>query len=48
MKSRVHTRTIGLRPWVELEPTEHPLALEQREGMGPDRIAALYHLYGGK
>jgi hypothetical protein len=45
LKSRVHTRAMGLRPWVELEPTEHPLAVEQREGIGPDRIAALYHLH---
>jgi hypothetical protein len=45
LKSRVHTRAVGLRPSVELEPTEHPLALEQRDGIGQDRIAAVYHFY---
>lgn len=45
LKSHVYTRAIGLRPWVELEPTQHPLAVEQREGMGEDRIAIVYHYY---
>jgi hypothetical protein len=45
LKSRVHTRPVGVRPWVELEPTHHPLAVEQRDGIGDDRIAALYHFY---
>ena len=45
LKSRVHTRAVGLRPRVELEPTEHPLAIEQREGISQDRIAAVYHFY---
>ncbi len=40
LKSRVHTRDIGLRPWVELEPTEHPLPVEQRRGIADERIAA--------
>ncbi|MGG0791910.1 DUF2199 domain-containing protein [Peribacillus simplex] len=34
----VHTRPIGLRPSIELEPTNHPLSLEQREGLGFKRI----------
>jgi hypothetical protein len=45
LKSRIHTRAAGLRPSVELEPTEHPLAAEQRDGIGQDRIAAVYHFY---
>lgn len=45
LKSRVYTRAIGLRPWVELEPTEHPLAVEQRDGIGEERAAAVYHYY---
>ncbi|MBC5799088.1 MAG: DUF2199 domain-containing protein [Candidatus Eremiobacteraeota bacterium] len=45
LKSWVHTRAIGLRPWVELEPTEHPLAIEQRKGIPQDRITAVYHFY---
>jgi hypothetical protein len=27
---------------IELEPTDHPLALEQRNGISPDRVAELY------
>ena len=33
LKTHVHTRPIGQRPFVELEPTEHPLAVEQRTGI---------------
>jgi hypothetical protein len=45
LKSRVHTRAIGMRPWVELEPTDHPLAVEQRKGIDDARIAAVFHHY---
>jgi hypothetical protein len=31
-----------LRPFVELEPTDHPLALEQRHGISVDRVAEIY------
>jgi hypothetical protein len=34
----VHTRPVGLRPLVELEPTDHPLAVEQREGITLARV----------
>lgn len=33
LKTRVHQRPVGERPLVELEPTEHPLAVHQREGV---------------
>ena len=33
LKSRVHPRGGGLRPWIELEPTDHPLAVHAREGL---------------
>jgi hypothetical protein len=33
LKTNVHTRPVGDRPFVELEPTDHPLAIEQREGI---------------
>ncbi len=42
LKTYVHLRDNGIRPWLELEPTEHPLAVEQREGMSPDRVAEIY------
>lgn len=45
--TRVHTRPVGERPVIELEPTDHPLAVEQRTGITLDRVreiaAALLH-----
>jgi len=38
LKTRVHTRPVGERPFVELEPTDHPLAIEQRMGITRDRV----------
>jgi hypothetical protein len=41
-KTRVHLRDNGVRPYIELEPTNHPLAVEQREGIAVERVAAIY------
>jgi hypothetical protein len=38
LKTNVHTRPVGQRPLVELEPTDHPLAVEQRTGITMDRV----------
>ncbi|WP_338752632.1 DUF2199 domain-containing protein [Bacillus sp. FJAT-52991] len=38
LKTMVHTRSVGVRPYIELEPTEHPLAIEQRDGITIERI----------
>lgn len=39
IKTNVHTRPIGTRPLVELDPTdEHPLAVEQRTGITLARV----------
>jgi hypothetical protein len=38
LKAMVHQRPPGARPWIELEPTEHPLAVNQREGIDPKRL----------
>ncbi|MDQ0798312.1 hypothetical protein QFZ58_006800 [Streptomyces sp. B1I3] len=47
LKTYVHTRPVGERPFVELEPTDHPLAVEQRTGITLDRVreiaAAVLH-----
>ncbi|PQO43237.1 DUF2199 domain-containing protein [Blastopirellula marina] len=47
LKTHVHTRPIGERPTIELEPTDHPLAVEQREGISLARVeeiaAAILH-----
>ena len=37
LKTQVHTRPLGERPSIELEPTDHPLAVEQRTGISPAR-----------
>jgi hypothetical protein len=38
LKANVHTRAVGVRPSIELEPTDHPLAVEQREGITIARV----------
>ncbi|MFD9791430.1 DUF2199 domain-containing protein [Streptomyces sp. NPDC059070] len=38
LKTHVRTRPVGERPYVELEPTDHPLAVEQRAGITLDRV----------
>ena len=38
LKTRVHTQAVGQRPLVELEPTGHPLAVEQRTGITLARV----------
>jgi hypothetical protein len=38
LKTHVHTRPVGERPLLELEPTDHPLAVEQRTGITAARV----------
>jgi hypothetical protein len=38
LKTNVHTNPVGVRPFIELEPTDHPLAVEQRNGITVARI----------
>lgn len=45
LKARVHFRDRGLRPNIELEPTDHPLAIDQREGITLDRAWEIVHWY---
>jgi hypothetical protein len=44
LKLSVQTRDLGQRPSLELEPTDHPLALEQRAGIGIDRVREINSL----
>ncbi|MEV1205498.1 DUF2199 domain-containing protein [Microbispora rosea] len=44
LKTNLHTRPVGLRPAVELEPTGHPLAVEQRTGITSARVRELAEL----
>lgn len=42
LKTRVHLRDHGVRPRIEIEPSDHPLAIEQTGGISKERVAALY------
>jgi hypothetical protein len=41
LKTMVHTQSVGTRPEIELERTEHPLACEQRNGISWERVKEL-------
>jgi len=47
VKTLVHTRAVGLRPLIELEPTDFLLSREQRDGLTWERVhqinAAIEH-----
>lgn len=45
LKTQVQMRDALMRPHIELEPTDHPLAVEQRKGISSDRIAQIYAHY---
>jgi len=51
LKTMLHVRGLGLRPSIELEPTDHPLAVEQRGGMPMARLGEIFarcmHATGG-
>ncbi|MDJ0385998.1 DUF2199 domain-containing protein [Streptomyces sp. G-G2] len=38
LKTNAHTRPVGRSPLIELEPTGHPLAVEQRTGITRERV----------
>jgi hypothetical protein len=38
LSCRLQTRPIGFRPMVELEPSAHPLAIDQRHGVTSERV----------
>ena len=46
LKCQVHPQSGRQRPHIEVEPIDHPLAVEQREGITFDRILDLYALNG--
>jgi hypothetical protein len=46
LKCHVHPQADRQRPLILLEPTQHPLAVEQRAGVTFDRILELYALHG--
>lgn len=47
LKTMAHFRGDGLRPEIELEPTDHPLAVDQRDGITLRKALEIVHHYGG-
>jgi hypothetical protein len=47
LKTMVHFQGQGLRPRIELEPTEHPLALAQRDGISLEQAWLFVHRVNG-
>ncbi|MBW6433089.1 DUF2199 domain-containing protein [Actinoplanes hulinensis] len=47
LRTNVHTRAVGQLPYIELEPTGHPLAVEQLAGVTRTRVEeiAAFHLH---
>lgn len=46
LKCQVHPQAGRQRPYLVLEPTEHPLAVEQQNGLTFDRLLEIYALNG--
>lgn len=44
LATRVVTQPIGIRPAVEVEPTDHPLSVERRAGITLDRVRQIASL----
>jgi hypothetical protein len=47
LKCHVHPREPGLRPTIQLEPTDHPLAVQQRTGIKFEEAVAYAHRHLG-
>ncbi len=45
LKTRAHYRGVGLRPRIVLEPSEHPLYLQQRDGISLGDAWKIVHHY---
>lgn len=44
LKTQVHTQPVGERPLIELEPSDHPLAIDQRDGISMARVQEIAEL----
>ncbi|WP_442603100.1 DUF2199 domain-containing protein [Paenibacillus sp. KN14-4R] len=44
LKTMIHTQEVGAVPLIVLEQTDHPLAVEQREGITMERVKEIAHL----
>lgn len=45
LKARINFRNDGTRPSIELEPTEHPLSIAQREGLSKKELIKIFEYY---
>ena len=45
LATRVHLRDNGIRPRIEVEHTDHPLVIEQRDGIATDRVAEIFAFF---
>ncbi len=45
LKTMAHFQGNGLRPTIEVEPTEHPLAVAQQQGISLDKAWEIVHGY---
>jgi hypothetical protein len=45
LKTMAHFRANNLRPRIEVEPTHHPLAVDQRNGITLDKAWEIAHFY---
>jgi hypothetical protein len=43
LKTMAHYQGRALRPLIEVEPTNHPLAVDQREGITLERVCEIVH-----
>jgi len=44
LKTQIHLRDNGIRPLIELEPSHHQLAVEQRDGISRERLIEIYEI----
>ena len=45
LKTMAHFRGEGQRPKIEIEPIDHPLAIDQRDGISLERAWEIVHFY---
>jgi hypothetical protein len=46
LKCKVHPQNANQRPLIELEPTKHPLSVDQRNGVTIEQVLAYHHAHG--
>jgi len=44
LKTMVHLRDNGIRPFIEIQKTSHPLSIEYHKGISPDRLIEIYEM----